>query len=138
MFCKQQVAQLRDLVPELEARGATVTAIGNGTVEQAREFAASQQLIFRLLTDPDLEAYRAMSFARGLGEVLNLATLGSSLLAAAGGYRQTAAAGDLLQLGGAAVMEPGGRMRYFHASRTAGDHADTRDLVAALDREDLA
>jgi len=133
MFCKQQVAQLRDVVDEIRDRGAELVVVGNGSVEQAREFRAEQALGFPLYTDPSLTSYRRAGFRRGFASTLSPRAALHGLSALGQGFIQGRTKGDPVQQGGALVIARGGRLLFHYVSREAGDHPAHRQLLAALD-----
>ena len=129
----------RDL-EEFRRRDAQVVAIGQGTGAEAAAMAARLGLEFPLLGDPDREAYRELGLARdgwyGLlvrpfleSPVEAARTLGEADLKASASPRS-----DVKQLGGAAVVDRAGTIRYLHRARRTDDFAPTPDLLAVLDR----
>ncbi len=132
MFCREQVAQLRGVTDEIEGKGALLAVVGNGSVEQAARFSEERDLELPLFVDPDLVAFRAAGLRRDVGSTLRPGVLFSAARALAGGHVQGAVQGDPWQQGGAFVFGPGDRVYLARASRDAGDHADPKDLVAAI------
>ncbi len=133
MFCREQVAQLRDRVDDIRARGAELAIVGNGAPNFAAAFREDFDLDGPLLVDPDLRAYRAAGLRRGRVELLSPRLPGNALRALRSGQRQGAVQGDPWQLGGVFVIRPGGELAYRYASREAGDHPPVEDILAALD-----
>jgi peroxiredoxin len=126
---------LRGEVEGIRALGAGLAVVGNGTPAQAKDFAAEYELPFPLYVDPKLEAYRAAGLRRGVLDTLNAGTFSHALRALRTGARQSLLAkGDPWQLGGAFVVEPGGRIAFRHVSRDAGDHADMGKIRKALEK----
>lgn len=133
MFCREQVAQLRDVAPEIEALGARLAAVGNGNPAQARAFAAERRLPFALYTDSRLGSYRAAGLRRGLATTFNLDTARHAARALAGGHFQGLTQGDPWQQGGTFVVGKGGApLALAHVAETGGDHPAPADLVAAV------
>lgn len=132
IFCKQQVAELKGALAQIEARGAELVVLGNGNVDDARRFAREQGIKFRLLTDPTGESYRQAGMRRGLATVVGPSVLGRGLVAWARGFRQNEVLGDPLQQGGVLVIAAGGHEVFRHVSRRAGDHPSTAQLIAVL------
>ena len=133
MFCKQQVAQLRDTAGEIRKKGGELVAVGNGTAKQATRFHAEQEMAFTLLTDPGLRTYKAAGFKSGVRTVANAGSTKRGIAALLQGFRQSRTQGSAFQQGGALVIAPGGKELYRHVSLEAGDHVDPADLVRALD-----
>ena len=130
MFCKQQVAQLRGYVDRIRAKDAELVVIGNGSVEQARDFRASQHVTFPLYTDPARASYRAAGLRRGASISGRMALNAAKALA--GGHLQWNVQGDAKQQGGAFVFAKGGALRFSFVSEEAGHHPNPEDLVNAL------
>jgi peroxiredoxin len=132
IFCKQQVAELKGVVEQIEARGAELVVLGNGSVEDARRFGREQGIGFRLLTDPTGQSYRQAGMRHGLATVVGPGVLGRGLVAWARGFRQSEVLGDPLQQGGVLVIAAGGHEVFRYVSRRAGDHPSTTQLLAVL------
>lgn len=134
LFCRQQIAEMRPHLGSIHERGAELCIIGSGSIEEARAFRDEQALDVPLLTDPARNAYRALSMRRGVWGVLR-GVIQRMAAARAGGFRQSAVAGDPWQLGGVLIMTAGaagGVERYRFISRYAGDHPPPEAIVAAL------
>jgi hypothetical protein len=123
---------LRDIVPQIRAKGAELVVVGSGSPEQARAFRDEQRLDFPLLVDPAREAYAVAGLKRSLGSTLGPGVLVHSIRALRQGYRQGPAAGDLWQQGGVLVIAPDGTERFKHTSARAGDHPDPALFLVAL------
>ena len=132
MFCREQVAQLRDINPQIEEKGARLAVIGNGSPTQAKAFKEDRQLDFPLLTDPGLGAFKAAGFKRGVGATFTPRFAKNMLRAMSAGHRQSWVEGDPWQQGGAMVIRPGDELLFLQISQAAGDHADPRDLLEIL------
>ncbi len=132
MFCREQVAQLRDHVEEIRSLGAELFVIGNGKARQAAEFAAERDLPFPLLTDPGRRSFKAAGLRRGMGSTFNLGVAAHAARALKGGHRQGSVQGDPWQQGGAFVIAPENRVLFSFISETGGDHPDPLDLIAVF------
>jgi peroxiredoxin len=121
---------LRGYVDRIRDKGAELVAVGNGSVEQARDFRDAQKMTFPLLTDPDRASYRAAGLKRGAFVSGRLAW--NAVKALAKGHIQYDVRGDKLQQGGAFVFARGGALRFSFVSEEAGHHPDPEDLVKAL------
>jgi peroxiredoxin len=131
MFCRQQVAQLRALEPELRRRGAQLVIIGNGAPEHAAAFAREQELE-AVFTDPSCEIYVAAGFTRSLLASLSPRIAAKGLDALRSGFRQGAMRGSALQQGGVLVVDREGTLRARYASRFGGDHPSDAWILDAL------
>ncbi|MEM6795559.1 MAG: AhpC/TSA family protein [Acidobacteriota bacterium] len=132
MFCREQVAQLRDITPQVHEKNAEIVAIGNGTPEQAKEFAEERALPFPLLTDPGRRAFKGAGLRRDVGSTFNLKAVRSAKRALKAGFRQGSVQGDPWQQGGAFVITPDHEVLFSYISGSGGDHPDPRDLLASL------
>ncbi len=128
MFCRQQVAQLRDIAPELERRGAQVIVIGNGTAAHAQAFQEQVDVPFALYVDPERRAYAALGMTRRIAA----STFVQSARAMLQGYRQSATRGDAHQNGGVLVIDADGETRFLHVSAYSGDHVEPEQIVDAI------
>ena len=125
---------------EFRRRGAQLVAVGQGTEEEAGHYCAKFASGFPCLGDPDRSGYRALSLKRGSwwstvfrpfftapAESLRLirnADLGASRLPSS----------DVLQLGGVAIVDRRGRLRFLHVAQTTADIPSNAQICAALDR----
>src|SRR5262245_41472006 len=119
-------------LPEIERLGVGVILVGNGPPSALAPFARAMNLEGRrvtVVTDPSLAAYRAAGLRRprapGWRAALDL------LRALAEGYRPHRRAGDSGQLGGAFLIDGGGRVVFAHRAESPGDLADPSDIVQA-------
>ncbi len=125
---------MRDRVEEIRALGAELAVVGNGARSFAAAFREDFHLDTPLLVDPELRAYRAAGLRRGRVESLSPRVPRNALRALSRGSRQGSIQGDLWQLGGVFVIQPGGRLTYSYLSREAGDHAPVDAILEALSR----
>ncbi len=130
MLCREQVAQLRDFEKEFKKLHAEVLVIGNGTIDQARDFASA--VVFPVLTDETLDTYRLAGFRSGWRTILNLASARRYFESWRKGFRPAALQGSALQQGGVIVIGAGGRALFHYVSRFSGDHADPAEILRAL------
>ncbi len=123
---------MRDVVPEIRARGAELVVVGNGQPEHARDFRERQALDFPLYVDPDLEAYAAAGLRRGVSTMFRPGLVANTARALKGGFRQGKTQGDPWQHGGVFVIHPPADPRFSYISKTAGDHPAPAQFLAAL------
>lgn len=124
---------MRDRYEELE--GANIAAIGMGLTAMAADFKQKQDIPFALLVDRRRETHRAVELARG--KLLDVAgpkqiVRGIKSFLTGSGQGRPAPKQDVLQLGGALVVAPGGKVLYRHVATGSDDNAPVDDLVAAL------
>lgn len=135
MFCREQVAQLRDRIEDIRERGAELVLVGNGSAHFAASFREDFGLDGPLLIDPELRAYRAAGLRRGRVELLSPRVPLNAFRAWRRGARQGRVQGDAFQLGGVFVIHPGGRITFRDVSREAGDHPSIDAVLEALEPE---
>lgn len=126
---------MRDRYEEFEAKGANVAAIGMGLTAMAADFRDKQDIPFPLLVDRRRETHRALELKRGnLFEIAGPKQVARGVKSFLTGNRQgrPAPKQDVLQLGGALVVAPGGKVLYRHQASGAEDNAPVDDLLDAL------
>jgi NAD(P)-dependent dehydrogenase (short-subunit alcohol dehydrogenase family) len=132
MFCREQVAQLREVLEDIRSRGAELVIVGNGAANFATAFSEDFDLQCPLLVDPELRAYRAAGLRRGRVELFSPRLPLNAVRAHRSGSRQAGVQGDPWQLGGVFVIRAGGELTYRYVSREAGDHPPVEEILAAL------
>lgn len=127
-LCKKQTADWAKLAPRLEQCGdVTITLIGNGPVDHAKDFIDEMGWKGDLFTDPSRRTYAALQFAAGLGVTFNLQAFGKTVKSVREGNSLTLSRipTDAFQQGGAILVDPKGMVTLFHRDAFAGDHVDT-------------
>jgi hypothetical protein len=136
LFCHRAIAELVAIVPEVLARGGRLVFVGNGSINQAKRFYAEKKLPREgctVVTDPERDSFRAAEMKRGFAKTfLNGGSVGAYREARGDGHRITGLFGDLTQLGGTMITRPPARLVMLHRSQFAGDHADTKAILAAF------
>jgi peroxiredoxin len=132
LFCREQLSRLNARNAEIEAAGARLVAIGNGTPNFIAGFRARVKFAGPVYTDPSTMVYRSLDFVRG-GNLSPRAGL-HLLRAMSRGYLWGCPQGDARQQGGVIIMLPGGSCSYAFASRRPGDHPREDAILAALRR----
>lgn len=133
MFCREQVAQLRDVLKSIRALGAELVVVGNGRPDQAADFRDDQEISFPLLVDPELRAYKAAGLKRSVMSAIGPKVFTHAFRALRAGKLQGRTQGDPWQQGGIFVIRPDGRVKFAYVSQEAGDHPDPADILAALE-----
>jgi hypothetical protein len=126
--------QLRRARDRFEQAGAGLILIGQGSPRQAAHFHRRFELgETPLLADEDRRTYRLAGLRRGgAAQLVGPRSVAAGLRhAARSGVMQGRVVGDAAQLGGAAVVAPGGLVAFEHASAHAGDTVDPGDLLEA-------
>ncbi len=135
-FCRAQLADLRKVVPDIEAAGVQPVVIGNGTALMAEAFVEETGLAVPLYTNPGREVYRALGTKRpGARALLNPRLWWNGLRVALRGFFPGKVQGDAAQLGGVFLVRPGGEMPYAYRSDLAGDHPSNKELLRVASRE---
>ena len=117
---------------ELESLGVSIVLVGNGPPAALAPFVSEMSLGGRrvtVVTDPSLAAFRAAGLARPRLHGWRAAL--ETVLALGAGYRLRRPAGDIMQLGGAILVDDAGRVVYHHRGGSPGDLADPSDIVQA-------
>lgn len=116
----------------IQAAGADVFLIGNGSPSFIEGFREQTAWTGPIYTDPSLAAYRAAELKRGVAKTFDPRALGATVRAFARGHRQGRTQGDPWQQGGVVVIAPSGDVRWHHVSGRPGDNASAEQIVAAL------
>jgi len=128
---------------DLEAfrrRGARVVAIGMGTGAEAAAAAGRLGLGFPLLGDPGHAAYAALDLGRDgwwgllVRPFLESPVEAARTLAEADLRASASPRSDVKRLGGAAIVDRRGVVRYLHRARRTDDLPPNEALLDALDR----
>jgi hypothetical protein len=123
---------LRERADRLNARGARLTLVGNGTVEQAKRFHLDQAPDCDVLTDPSLTSYRALGLRRSVAGTLGPRSVAAGIRSTMKGHIQKSVQGDPWQLGGIYVLARGGTTIYSKKFRNAGERPDLTAILKAL------
>jgi hypothetical protein len=124
---------------EFERRDAKLVAIGMGTGDEASALARRLGLGFPLLGDPQHRAYDAFGLGRDGWLGLMLRPVLENPL---GAFRDMAEAdlmasisprSDVKRLGGAAIVDGAGMLRWLHRAERTDDIPSNAALLAALD-----
>lgn len=132
--CSEQLAELVPRLDEIARAGVRTVLIGNGTPEQRDAFAERHRIeraSSLLMTDPELAAYRSLELLRSRWATYGLRSIADLARAVSHGHPHVAVEGDATQQGGVLLVDTRGVVRFFHASRSIGDHPSASDLVDA-------
>ena len=126
---------MRDRYEDFRRKGAEVVAIGQGAPEMAADFKMKRKIPFPLLVDQERETYRAMELRKGSAlDVFGPQVLAKGTLSFVRGNLQGLApeGTSLRQLGGALIVDKGGRVLLSHESADASDNLPVDRLLEAL------
>ena len=124
---------MREHEAEFQAKGAKLVAIGLGDTHYAAMFRQETGIKFPLLVDQDRLAYRAAGLkSANLLHLLRSDNAQARKRAQAGGFRQHKLGQNPFQLGGRYAFGQGNVDRYVHVSKTFGDNAPIKELLAVL------
>src|SRR5262245_33154756 len=128
---------MQQAYPALQARGAQVVAIGQGTAAEAEDVCRTMGATYPCLGDPGKASYQAFGLPRGGWREILLEPMRAGNEAMRKGHRVSIRGSlmrhsDWFQLPGLAVVDRAGIVRYLHRARHAGDLPPTADVVAAL------
>ncbi len=124
---------MREHESEFKQAGANLAAIGMGDMTYALAFRAESGITFPLLVDAERRAYKAVELkSANLLHLLRSDNFHARARAKAAGHRQHRLGDNPFQLGASFVFAPGNRDLFVHLSRTFGDNADAKALLAAV------
>ena len=132
--CDVTVTGLAPRLAELHAAGARTVLVGNGAPAAIDGFVERHGLADKpvdVLTDPSLSVFRAAGLVRSAWATFGPRAIVDYVRAVGAGFVPRPVAGDLLQQGGALVVDAGGRVVFRHVATHLADHADGSDLVDA-------
>ena len=83
------------------------------------------------MTAPDLDAYQRLGLLHSAWATFGPRAIVDAARAMARGHPHRSVQGDATQQGGVLLVDTRGIVRFFHASRSLGDHPPASDLVEA-------
>ncbi len=116
-----------------EKKNANLVVIGSGKSRHFEEFRKVTGYKGELLSDPSRQAFTMLGFSSSITGLMSIKSISRAFSAMKSGHKQGAIQGNTLQLGGAVIVDPSHTVRYFFASKKAGDHPAVDDLIAAVD-----
>jgi peroxiredoxin len=129
---------LRDRYPELAAKGANVAVIAAGFPAMAKDFQEEYRLPFPVLVDTPRATYAALGLKRATRlavlwwSLRELALVRGAVLLARRGVGMPKKKQSVLQLGGALVVAPGGKVKLVHRAEETKDNVPVDALLEAL------
>ncbi|MDP6076397.1 MAG: AhpC/TSA family protein [Myxococcota bacterium] len=125
---------------EFQRRGVRVAAVGQATGDEAARYARAAGAGFPCLGDPGRKAYRGFGLGRSdwwsmlAKPFLEDPALAWHRIRNANLEGARLEHSDVKQLGGVAILDRRGVIRYLHRSRRTEDYPPTSEVLAELDR----
>jgi peroxiredoxin len=121
----------------VQARGAQVVAIGQGTADDASRICGQMGISYPCLGDPEKASYRAYGLRRAGWREILLDPMRDGNRAMKEGYKVSIRGSlmrhtDWFQLPGVAIVDRDGIVRYLHQARHSGDIPPASAVIAAL------
>lgn len=126
------MAQLRPHQDDLEKLNTRVWIVSFGPLPAARAWLQETGAPFRVLLDPDREAYRAYGLERSFSRSWNWRTIWRYIQLLTSGRRWRGIQGDSAQLGGDFIVDGKGILHLVYRSHDPTDRPPVADLLAAL------
>ena len=134
MHCRDHAVQLHRAREQFEQAGVDLVLVGQAGPRQAAHFRRKLDLDpLTVLADEDRTSYKAAGLKRGgVSQLLGpRSVLAGAKHAARSGVMQGRPVGDVAQLGGAAIVAPGGEVVHAQVQQHAGDTVEPQALLAA-------
>lgn len=118
---------------QFAAAGVDLVLIGQATPRQAAHFRRTQKLHLTVLADETRASYKAAGAKMGsVSDLLGPKVFAKGLATIAStGKMQGRTVGNPAQLGGAAVIGPGGRVMWSRMAKDASDNAPPDEILGA-------
>jgi hypothetical protein len=127
---------LRQRESELRHRGINVVVVTFEAKWRAAAYVEQSQLPWPLLLDEDRRLFEAYGMGRGRKrDVMGWDACIMSLRLLLRGRRLRWPTGDVFQLGGDVLIDPGGRIRLHHVGRGPADRPTVSELFEAANDE---
>ena len=124
---------MRQKYGHIQAMGATVLAVSFEPRDRLFQLSRILQLPFPLLSDPEMDVYRAYGLKRGdLRHIFSPRTILTYVKLLAQSRMYQFRRSDLRQLGGDLVIDPEGVVRYQYLSTTPNDRPSVADLISNI------
>ncbi len=136
--CSLLLHRLEPRLSELIALGARIVFIGLGSAQGIASFRAKHRFTREdicIVTDPTLSLHNALGLERGLMKVQGPKALFNRAKLGLQGYKNQSEDGDLLQQGGAVLLDAGREEIWRHKNTYFGDVLDPNELVEAVLQE---
>jgi len=134
IFCREQIARLRDGYGDFTEAGAEIICIAQGDSKTGKAFSILFELPYPILmTGDSVDVYKAYGLQRGtLAQLFGLPSIFHGLKAMFSGVTQGKLAGDGFQMPGIFIVDQSGIVRFARAHRNAADNPSNRELLDAI------
>ena len=124
---------MNDAHEEIEATGARLVLIGQATARHAAHYKRRYAPDLEILADQDRKSYKAMGFgSASTSQLIGPKSLAKGMIRGASGVGVGRPIGDVAQLGGTAIVMPGGEIVWTHVMQDASDNPSIDEIVEAL------
>ncbi len=129
-----QVTELAPRLDELHRLGLHTVFIGNGTPPFIDTFIERFLLTDKpvdIATDPSLASFRAAGLIRSRQATYGPKAIWDAIRATSNGHINRLGEGDNIQQGGTVLVDPEGRVVWYHRNASIGGHAPSVEIVDA-------
>ncbi len=137
-FCREQVSELRDALPEFAQRKVTMGLITLNSAAETARFCQErllQNVPAVCLADPDRNAYRAYGLARGItAGIFTPHVFARGIQSTLHGHFSGVPHADPFQMPGVFLVDSTGLLQYAYRAQDASDNPPVRQLLEVLDR----
>ena len=126
------MAELAKQTQRFKNKNARLAVIGSGDPRHFKQFQDITGYKGQLFSDPSLNAFSLLNFSSSIAGFMSINSVFKAVSALKNGHRQGSVQGSTLQLGGAVIIDTTGSIRYYFASRKAGEHPDINNLIRAI------
>lgn len=107
--------------------------VGQATPRHAAHYKRRFAPDLEILADSDRKSYKAMGFGRAsTTQLVGPKSLAKGFVRGASGVGVGRPIGDVAQLGGTAIVKPGGEIAWTHVMQDASDNPSIEALLEAL------
>lgn len=133
LFCRVHLAELRRHYDRIQRLGGEIIVVSFEEGEELRRLVSAHKLPFVFVTDPQKDVYRAYGMIfREKGAAITPKTLVKYVRLRLSGYPAFKKGKDSRQLGGDAVIDQHGIVRFIYRSRFPDDRPGVDKIINAL------
>jgi peroxiredoxin len=131
--CNAQVVSLAERLYELDRLGVRVVLVGQGEPAHLQGFLERTQLLNKpvvAVTDPTRQAFQVAGLRRSVWAIISARSLRDHFRLFGSGFSHARRHGDVLQQGGAVLVDEAGIVLVNHENRSIGDLIDLSDVIS--------